>query len=42
MARVAAQTVLNEDAELKLEKNKVLEKNLLINAKNRLGWAKVG
>jgi ATP-dependent DNA helicase RecG len=42
MARVAAQTVLNEDPELKSEKNKVLERNLILNAKNRPGWAKVG
>jgi len=42
MARVAAQTVLNEDPELKSEKNKVLERNLILNAKNRSGWAKVG
>ncbi|HRD37407.1 MAG TPA: ATP-dependent DNA helicase RecG, partial [Bacteroidia bacterium] len=42
MARAAAQTVLNEDADLKLEKNKVLEKNLILNAKNRPSWAKVG
>lgn len=42
MARVAAQTVLNEDSDLKLNKNKVLEKNLILNAKNRPSWAKVG
>lgn len=42
MARVAAQTVLNEDPEFKLDKNKVLERNLILNAKNRPSWAKVG
>lgn len=42
MARTAAQTVLNEDGDLKLEKNKIYERNLILNAKNRPSWAKVG
>jgi ATP-dependent DNA helicase RecG len=42
MARTAAQTVLNEDGELKLDKNKIYERNLILNAKNRPSWAKVG
>lgn len=42
MARAAAQTILNEDSNLKSDKNKIFEKNLILNEKNRPSWAKVG
>lgn len=42
LARTAAQTVLNEDPELSLEKNKVLQKGLIQREKTRPDWAKVG
>jgi ATP-dependent DNA helicase RecG len=41
VARTAAQTVLNEDPELKEEKNKMIANHLLVEGKNRQGWAKV-
>lgn len=42
MARTAAQTVLNEDPDLKLSKNQILNANILLSTKNRPEWAKVG
>jgi ATP-dependent DNA helicase RecG len=42
LARTAAQTILNEDAELALAKNKVLHKGLIQREKTRPDWAKVG
>lgn len=42
MARTAAQTVLNEDPDLKLSKNQILNTNILLSTKNRPEWAKVG
>jgi ATP-dependent DNA helicase RecG len=42
LARTAAQTILNEDADLTLEKNKILHKGLIQREKTRPDWAKVG
>ncbi len=42
LARTAAQTILNEDPELNLEKNKDLHKGLIQREKTRPDWAKVG
>ncbi len=42
LARTAAQTILNEDADLALEKNKILHKGLIQREKTRPDWAKVG
>jgi ATP-dependent DNA helicase RecG len=42
LARTAAQTILNEDADLTQEKNKILHKGLLQREKTRPDWAKVG
>jgi ATP-dependent DNA helicase RecG len=42
IARTAAQTILNEDPELFLEKNKILQKGLIQREKTRPDWAKVG
>ena len=42
LARTAAQTILNEDADLALEKNKILHKGLMQREKTRPDWAKVG
>lgn len=42
LARTAAQTILNEDADLALEKNKILHRGLIQREKTRPDWAKVG
>jgi ATP-dependent DNA helicase RecG len=42
IARTAAQTILNEDPELALEKNRILHKGLIQREKTRPDWAKVG
>lgn len=42
MARNAAQQILEEDAELMLDKNKLYKEYLLIKLKNRPDWSKVG
>lgn len=42
LARTAAQTILNEDADLAMEKNKILYKGLIQREKTRPDWAKVG
>ncbi len=42
LARTAAQTILNEDPELTLEKNKILHRGLIQREKTRPDWAKVG
>ncbi|HWY13482.1 MAG TPA: ATP-dependent DNA helicase RecG [Bacteroidia bacterium] len=42
LARTAAQTILNEDPDLILEKNKILHKGLVQREKTRPDWAKVG
>jgi ATP-dependent DNA helicase RecG len=42
IARTAAQTILNEDPELSMEKNKILQKGLIQREKTRPDWAKVG
>jgi len=42
LARTAAQTILNEDPDLALEKNKILHKGLIQREKTRPDWAKVG
>lgn len=42
LARTAAQTVLNEDPELVMEKNRILQKGLIQREKTRPDWAKVG
>jgi ATP-dependent DNA helicase RecG len=41
MARSAAQAIINEDPDLALDKNKILERQLLLQQKNRPSWAKV-
>ena len=42
LARQAAQSVLDEDVNFELEKNKVYEKQLLLQQKNRPNWSKIG
>jgi ATP-dependent DNA helicase RecG len=42
MARQSAQTILDEDPELDLEKNKALKQALTDQSKNRPDWSKVG
>lgn len=42
LARQTAQTILDEDANLELEKNKVYEQQLLLQQKNRQNWSKIG
>jgi ATP-dependent DNA helicase RecG len=42
LARQAAQSVLDEDPELALEKNKVYERQLLIQQQNRPNWSRIG
>jgi ATP-dependent DNA helicase RecG len=42
LARQAAQSVLDEDAEFALDKNKVYERQLLLQLQNRPNWSKVG
>jgi ATP-dependent DNA helicase RecG len=41
-ARQSAQTILDEDPELELEKNNVLKQTLTDQSKNRPDWSKVG
>jgi len=42
LARQAAQSVLDEDSDLIMEKNKVYSEQLLLQQKNRPDWSKVG
>ncbi|MCC6369720.1 MAG: ATP-dependent DNA helicase RecG [Bacteroidia bacterium] len=42
LARQAAQSVLDEDMNFELEKNKVFERQLLMQQKTRPNWSKVG
>jgi ATP-dependent DNA helicase RecG len=42
LARQAAQSLLDEDAGLTLEKNKVYEQQLVLQQKNRPNWSRVG
>lgn len=42
LARQAAQSVLDEDVNFELEKNKVYEKQLSFQQKNRPNWSKIG
>jgi ATP-dependent DNA helicase RecG len=42
LARQAAQSVLDEDVNFELEKNKVYEKQLSFHQKNRPNWSKIG
>jgi len=42
LARQAAQSVLDEDMNFALEKNKVFERQLLMQQKTRPNWSKVG
>ena len=42
LARQAAQSVLDEDVNFELEKNKVYEKQLVLQQKNRPNWSKIG
>ncbi len=41
LARTAAQSILNEDANLEMEKNKVLLQNLNVQGKARPSWSKI-
>jgi ATP-dependent DNA helicase RecG len=42
LARQAAQTVLDEDMNFELEKNKVYEQQLALLQRNRPNWSKIG
>jgi len=42
LARQAAQSVLDEDVNFELEKNKVFERQLVFQQKNRPNWSKIG
>lgn len=42
VARQAAQSVLDEDVNFELEKNKVFERQLVLQQKNRPNWSKIG
>ena len=42
LARQAAQSILDEDVNFELEKNKVLENELLLLQKNKPNWSKIG
>jgi ATP-dependent DNA helicase RecG len=42
LARQAAQSVLDEDVNFELEKNKVYERQLVLQQKNRPNWSKIG
>ncbi len=42
MARQTAQSILDEDVNLELEKNKVYEQQLVLQQKNRQNWSKIG
>jgi ATP-dependent DNA helicase RecG len=42
LARQAAQSILDEDVNFELEKNKVYEKQLVLQQKNRPNWSKIG
>ncbi len=42
LARQTAQTLLDEDVNLELEKNKVYTQQLLVQQKNRQNWSKIG
>ena len=42
LARQAAQTIIDEDVNFDLEKNKVYEKQLTIQKKNSTNWSKIG
>jgi ATP-dependent DNA helicase RecG len=42
LARQAAQSVLDEDVNFELEKNKVFERQLVLQQKNRPNWSKIG
>jgi ATP-dependent DNA helicase RecG len=42
LARQAAQSILDEDVNFKLEKNKVFENELLLLQKNKPNWSKIG
>jgi hypothetical protein len=41
LARQAAQSVLDEDVNFELEKNKVFERQLVLQQKNRPNWSKI-
>lgn len=42
LARQAAQSILDEDSELELEKNRVYKEQLFLQQKNRPDWSKIG
>ena len=42
LARQAAQSILDEDVNFELEKNKVLENELVLLQKNKPNWSKIG
>jgi ATP-dependent DNA helicase RecG len=42
LARQAAQSILDEDVNFDLEKNKVFENELLLLQKNKPNWSKIG
>ncbi|MDP3556468.1 MAG: ATP-dependent DNA helicase RecG [Bacteroidota bacterium] len=42
LARQAAQTILDEDVNFESEKNKIYDKQLLLQQKNRPNWSKIG
>jgi ATP-dependent DNA helicase RecG len=42
LARQAAQSILDEDVNFELEKNKVFENELLLLQKNKPNWSKIG
>jgi ATP-dependent DNA helicase RecG len=42
LARQAAKTILDEDSELELEKNRVYKEQLFLQQKNRPDWSKIG
>lgn len=42
LARQTAQSVLDEDVNLEMEKNKVYERQLILQQKNRQNWSKIG
>lgn len=42
LARQSAQTVLDEDPHLEMEKNKIYTQQLLVQQKNRPNWSKIG
>lgn len=42
LARQTAQSVLDEDVNLEMEKNKVYDRQLILQQKNRQNWSKIG